>query len=53
MIYFTNEHIYRERLKICKGCELFNAPLNQCKHCKCIMTVKAKFEAAKCPIKKW
>lgn len=53
MIFFTTEHIYRERLRHCKACELFNAQLNQCKKCKCIMTVKAKFEVAECPLKKW
>jgi hypothetical protein len=45
--------ISEERLAICQGCPELIKLTTQCKKCGCIMSVKTKLEAAKCPIGKW
>lgn len=42
-----------ERLAICNGCPELIKLTSQCKKCGCIMNIKTKLEAAKCPIGKW
>lgn len=44
---------FEARLKICHGCDKFNRSLSQCKSCGCIMKMKARFRASKCPEGKW
>lgn len=45
--------ISEERLAICNGCPELIKLTSQCKKCGCIMNIKTKLEAAKCPIGKW
>jgi hypothetical protein len=42
-----------ERMEICRACEWFRPSISQCKKCRCIMPLKVKLKAAKCPIRKW
>jgi len=44
---------YNKRLEICASCPAFDASQGRCKECGCFMKVKAKMEAAKCPLNKW
>jgi hypothetical protein len=44
---------HKERLAICQGCPELIKLTSQCKKCGCIMSIKTKLEAAKCPIGKW
>jgi len=46
---------YDDRLKICASCPNYIKVLGigRCKICGCIMAVKAKISATKCPIEKW
>lgn len=41
----------KARLDICKSCEYYTG--SRCKKCGCFLQTKAKFKAAKCPIRKW
>jgi hypothetical protein len=41
------------RFEICKACPELISLTSQCKQCGCIMSLKTKLEAAKCPIGKW
>jgi hypothetical protein len=42
-----------QRFSICKGCPEFMQLTSQCKKCGCVMSIKTKLEAAKCPMGKW
>jgi hypothetical protein len=42
-----------DRMEICNACPELIKLTNQCKKCGCIMSIKTKLEAAKCPIGKW
>jgi hypothetical protein len=42
-----------QRFSICKGCPEFMQLTSQCKKCGCVMSIKTKLEAAKCPMEKW
>jgi hypothetical protein len=41
------------RMEICKACPELIPVINQCKKCGCLMELKTKLEAAKCPLGKW
>lgn len=41
------------RLTLCNSCEFFNSDSGRCSKCGCFMKIKAKIQAAKCPIGKW
>jgi hypothetical protein len=41
------------RMSICEGCPRFFKLTKQCLDCGCHMPSKAKFQLAKCPLKKW
>ncbi|KAA3632087.1 MAG: hypothetical protein DWQ08_04035 [Proteobacteria bacterium] len=45
--------IRRERIASCKACEAYNAATAQCRHCHCIMPVKAWFGGFSCPLGRW
>jgi len=45
--------IQQERLSICKQCDEFFAMTNMCRKCGCVIPMKVKFAAAKCPLHKW
>jgi hypothetical protein len=48
----ASEELAEERMSICQACpELL--PTKNCKQCGCFMTIKTKYEAAKCPLGKW
>jgi hypothetical protein len=48
----ASEELAEERMSICQECpELL--PTKNCKQCGCFMTIKTKYEAAKCPLVKW
>jgi len=42
-----------KRLDICRKCEHFFTPTNQCKLCGCFMNLKTKMKHAYCPVNKW
>jgi hypothetical protein len=42
-----------ERLTICAGCPHFEAKLQRCKLCGCMMQLKARLPQAKCPDRRW
>jgi hypothetical protein len=46
---------YEQRLKICSKCPNYTKMLGigRCKLCGCVMAVKAKIAAMKCPANKW
>jgi len=41
------------RIKICAGCEFFDAQSRQCKVCTCFVPLKAQLATEKCPKGKW
>jgi ribosomal protein L32 len=49
----ASDELAESRIAVCKTCPEFFSPTSQCKKCGCIMPVKVKFEAAKCPLDKW
>lgn len=49
----TTEEVFDTRLTICMECPELIPAINQCTKCGCLMELKAKLEAAKCPIGKW
>lgn len=49
----VTDEIFNERYSICKACPRFIKTTSQCKECGCVMALKAKLEAATCPIGKW
>jgi len=49
----VNEDEFHRRIDICRACPAFDAGQGRCKECGCFMKVKAKMEAAKCPLNKW
>jgi hypothetical protein len=48
-----DESLSKSRLEICRSCPELIKLTTQCKKCGCVMTIKTKLEAAKCPIGKW
>ena len=49
----SSEEQATARFDICKACTELISLTSQCKKCGCIMSMKTKLEAAKCPIGKW
>mgnify|MGYP000886643682 CR=1 FL=1 len=45
--------IKEHRLNICNSCEFYIQKQDKCKQCGCIMNIKAKLYAARCPVGKW
>jgi len=45
--------IENERKGICLMCEEYFAMTDMCKKCACIIRLKSRFQAAKCPLGKW
>ena len=48
----VSDDVYDSRMETCKECPLLAAE-GYCKHCNCIMHLKAKFTASSCPLGKW
>ena len=42
-----------KRLEVCETCPQYLRDTDQCGQCQCIMSLKASFEAMKCPLDKW
>ena len=53
MAFFVSSHVYKERLSICKTCELYVKSVRMCKDCGCFMPAKAKIANIRCPKDKW
>ena len=49
----ADKELARLRLETCLNCPELIKTTKQCKKCGCLMTVKTKLEAAKCPMGKW
>ena len=49
----ASEDLSASRMSICQGCPELIKLTTQCKRCGCVMSIKTKLEAAKCPIGKW
>ena len=49
----ADEELAKLRLETCLSCPELIKTTKQCKKCGCLMTVKTKLEAAKCPMGKW
>lgn len=50
---FAENTSQKERLSICFECDSYLKQRDMCKECGCIMRMKTKLNAAKCPLKKW
>ena len=51
-IFFVEDEVFKERLHTCHTCENFNV-MGLCKHCGCVMMLKAKLSSSSCPDGKW
>lgn len=43
----------KKRIEVCKKCDRFFKPTQQCKECGCFMFIKTKIIKANCPLDKW
>jgi hypothetical protein len=43
----------KERISICKECDLFNQTLRICTECHCFMPAKVLIKSSSCPKNKW
>ena len=50
---FTSKSIAKERMNICKNCEVRNKTLNTCTICGCFLPAKTKLEKSSCPMELW
>jgi hypothetical protein len=50
---FAIDALQEQRYSVCRSCPEFIELTTQCKKCGCIMKLKTKLSAAKCPINKW
>jgi hypothetical protein len=53
MTNYVEDDVYSSRMSICRACPELIQLTAQCKKCGCLMAIKNKLEAAKCPIGKW
>lgn len=49
----VEDHVYNNRIDICKSCEYFDSEDMRCKNCGCFLDIKASWNSEKCPIEKW
>lgn len=47
----SSDELAANRMTICSKCELYTG--TTCRACGCVMSVKTKLEAAKCPRSMW
>jgi hypothetical protein len=47
-VKLVSEELYKNRLDICKNCDAF-VYNTTCKYCGCLIEIKAKLSASKCP----
>jgi hypothetical protein len=52
-IIIATDKTIEERKRICTKCISYNADLNICKVCKCLISLKVKVKQAQCPRGKW
>jgi len=50
---FTSKKVVKERMDICKSCEIRNSTLNVCTICGCWLPAKTKLKKSSCPIELW
>jgi hypothetical protein len=50
---YADEETANRRMAICEECPRLFRATKQCKECGCLMNLKTKLAAAKCPIDKW
>lgn len=51
--FMVPEEVQEERVSICKTCEYYFEPTQQCKKCGCFVKLKARIAPFACPVKKW
>lgn len=51
----VSEEVRTHRMRLCRGCELYNGKKGTCKHpaCGCVMTRKTRWASTECPIGRW
>lgn len=49
----ATDAVKEERMDICRACDHYFAPTNQCKKCGCFLKAKTAVNAFSCPIDKW
>jgi len=49
----SNDEVYNARIATCEQCDRLIKTTFQCKECGCFMKMKARLEAAVCPLSKW
>lgn len=49
----VSEDVFNSRISICNACSDLIKLTKQCKKCGCFMAIKARLEAATCPLEKW
>jgi len=47
------KEVAQSRYDVCKQCDKFIPLTTQCKECTCIMKIKVKVAAVRCPLNKW
>jgi hypothetical protein len=52
-IILSNEQTQLNRMHLCAECKSFEPELARCKLCGCLMKIKVRIDAARCPIGKW
>ena len=50
---WLDEEDFKERIKVCEECALYNEHSRRCKECGCYMLVKARLAGSHCPLDKW
>lgn len=49
----VSDEVYKERVKICEGCDKFSQEARRCLECGCYVDTKASWASEECPLKKW
>ncbi len=49
----VSDETYVQRINICKSCDKYDAQMQRCFECGCVVPAKAKFVLDSCPLNKW
>jgi hypothetical protein len=49
----VSDDAFNYRMSVCNSCSDLVKLTKQCKKCGCFMAIKARLEAATCPLEKW
>ncbi len=52
-VVIADDDKIEQRINLCYGCSAFDKEQARCKLCGCVMKLKVRFDAAKCPAGKW